>query len=194
MTDPVNPVEHYSRHKVEVEEMVRASGLNWCIFRLGASMPIQMIFDTGMFDVPVDNRIEYVYRGDVALAIANALETDKAWGRLWLIGGGPRNQYLYGDMAAKILDAMGVGMLPTEAFTTEPFPVDWMDTQESQRVLQFQRHTLDDYVAEMREKLGWRRAFVRIFRPIVRAWLLSKSPYYAQNRKKGRLAPSSATV
>ncbi|HHB90982.1 MAG TPA: NAD(P)-dependent oxidoreductase [Anaerolineae bacterium] len=180
VTDPVNPVEHYARHKVEVEKMVRASGLTWAIFRLAASMPIRMIFDPGMFDVPLDNRIEYIHRRDVALAVANALEREAAWNRLWLIGGGPRNQYIYRDMAAKILDAMGVGMLPAQAFTTAPFAVDWMDTEESQRVLQFQTHTLDDYVAELRRNLGWRRAWVAIFRPLVRAWLLRQSPYYHQ--------------
>ncbi len=183
ITDPVNPVEHYSQHKVEVEQMVRESGLIWSIFRLGASMPVQMLFDPGMFDVPLDNRIEYVYRGDVARAIANALEVDEAWGRLWLIGGGPRNQYIYRDMAAQIFDALGVGMLPDEAFTTEPYPVDWLDTEESQRVLQFQKHTLDDYVVEMRQKLGWRRSLIIAARPMVRFWLLHQSPYYKQARK-----------
>jgi nucleoside-diphosphate-sugar epimerase len=186
--DPVNPVEHYSRHKVEVEGMVRASGLTWTIFRLGASMPVQMIFDPGMFDVPLDNRIEYVYRGDVALAIANALETEEVWGRLWLIGGGPRNQYIYRDMATKILDALGVGMLPDEAFSTEPYPTDWLDTAESERVLRFQKHTLDDYVDEMRHKLGWRRTLVRLFRPAVRAWLLRQSPYYQAARRRASSA------
>ncbi len=192
VTDEVAPAEHYSRHKVEVEKLVRTSGLTWTIFRLGAAMPIRMIFDPAMFDVPLDNRIEFVHRLDVARAIANAMETDEVWGRLWLIGGGPRNQYIYRDMATKILDAMGVGMLPDEAFSTTPYPTDWLDTTESQRVLQFQRLTLDDYVAEMRQQLGWRRVFVRIFRPVVRAWLLSKSPYYSQVKKSGSLSLSKA--
>ena len=41
-----------------------------------------------------------------------------------LIGGGPRNQDISRDMAAKILDAMGVGMLPAQAFPTAPIAVD----------------------------------------------------------------------
>ena len=59
-----------------------------------------------MFDVPVDNRIEFVYRDDVALAIVNALECEEVWGKVWNIGGGSRNQFLYGDIAAMILDAL----------------------------------------------------------------------------------------
>jgi nucleoside-diphosphate-sugar epimerase len=152
-----------------------------------------MIFDPAMFDVPLDNRIEFVHRRDVARALANALETDDIWGQTWLIGGGPRNQYIYRDLAAKILDAMGVGMLPDEAFSTIPYPTDWLDTSESQRVLQFQQLTLDDYVAEMRQMLGWRRVFVRLFRPAVRAWLLRQSPYYmAAKRQAGPAAARAA--
>jgi nucleoside-diphosphate-sugar epimerase len=193
-TDAVAPAEHYSRHKVQVEQLVRESGLEWCIFRLGAALPLRMIFDPAMFDVPLENRIEFVHRYDVARAIVNALATDEAWNRLWLIGGGERNQYIYRDMASGILNAMGVGMLPDEAFSTTAYPTDWLDTMESQRVLQFQRLTLDDYVQEMQEKLGWRRVLVRIFRPLVRMWLLRKSPYYRQKKSPSRIVTTGSAV
>ncbi len=73
VTDPVQPVEHYAWHKVACEEMVKSAGLRWAILRLGASMPIRLIIDPGVFDVPLDNRIEYVHGRDVALALANTL-------------------------------------------------------------------------------------------------------------------------
>ncbi len=194
VTDIVAPAEHYSRHKMEVERMVHESGLSWAIFRLGAALPVQAIFDPAIFDVPLDNRIEFVHRLDVARAIANALETDEVWGKLWLIGGGPRNRYIYRDMAAKILDALGVGMLPDAAFTQTPYPTDWLDTDESQRVLQFQQLTLDDYVADLQKEVGWRRMFVKLFRPLVRVWLLSKSPYYQSNKKMEKMTPSESAI
>ena len=187
LSDPVRPVENYALHKVACEEMVKASGLDWTIFRLAAAMPIRLILDTGVFDVPLNNRIEYVHSKDVARAIANALETREVWGDTWLIGGGARCQYFYGDLAARVLDAMGVGMLPAQAFSTTPFSTDWLDTSESQRLLQFQQHTLDDYVSDMRRVLGWRRPFITVLRPFVRAWLLRQSPYY--HRVKSRSAP-----
>jgi len=194
ITDVVAPAEHYSRHKVEVEQMVCESGLTWAIFRLGAALPVQAIFDPAIFDVSLENRIEFVHRLDVARSIANALETDEVWSKLWLIGGGPRNRYIYRDMAAKILDALGVGMLPDAAFTQMPYPTDWLDTDESQRVLQFQQLTLDDYVADLQKEVGWRRAFVKLFRPLVRAWLLSKSPYYRSNRKIAKRRQSEPAI
>ncbi|NOZ72446.1 MAG: NAD(P)-dependent oxidoreductase [Chloroflexi bacterium] len=186
VVDPVQPVEHYSLHKITCEEMIKASGLPFAIFRLAAAMPVRMIMDAGMFDVPLDNRIEFVHSKDVALAIANALETEETWNKLWLIGGGSRCQFYYGDMAAQILEAMGVGMLPAEAFSTVPYSTDWLDTSESQRVLQFQQHTLDDYLLEMRKMLGFRRIIVKALRPVIRTHLLRQSPYYQAWRKEKR--------
>src|SRR5512138_2764640 len=83
-----HPVEHYARHKVEVEGMVRASGLEWSILRLGAALPLRLILDRGMFDVPLDNRIEFVHTRDAGYAFAAAVDTPGVLHRTLLIGGG----------------------------------------------------------------------------------------------------------
>jgi len=178
VSDPVQPVEHYSRHKIECEKMLKASGLEWAIIRLSAALPLAIKMDPGMFDVPLDNRIEFVHTRDVGLAIANAVSSQDIWGKLLLIGGGYRCQYHYRDIAQRVLDAMGVGMLPKEAFSSTPFPTDWVDTTESQRLLKYQRRDLGDYIQEMRALLGYRRHVIQLFRPIVRRWLLRKSSYF----------------
>lgn len=176
--DPVEPIEHYAHHKVECEGMIRASGLEWSILRLAASLPIAMKLDPGMFDVPLENRMEYVHTRDVGLAFANAAGSQEVWGKVLLIGGGPRCQYTYQEITQKVLDGMDVGELPEEAFTKVPFPTDWLDTAESQRLLDYQRHTLDDYVRDMQGLLGYRRYLVRTFRPLIRYVLLKQSPHY----------------
>ena len=173
-----SPVEHYARHKVVAERLVRDSGLTWAIFRLGAALPVRLILDPGMFDVALNNRIEFVHRRDVALAVANALETDAAWGRVWHIAGGPRCQFIYRDMVRMIMETVGIGMLPEEAFNPVPYPTDWLDTEESQAVLQFQEHTFDDYLAELHALVGpVRRRLIGALRPWVRFYLLLHSPY-----------------
>jgi nucleoside-diphosphate-sugar epimerase len=185
--DPIHPVEHYARHKAECEQMVRASGLTWAIYRLPATLPLRLVLDPGMFDVPLDNRIEFGHVRDVAAALAQGLETDAIWGRLLLIGGGPRCQLRYRDFVGTVLEASGVGMLPAGAFTLQPFPTDWLDTRESQRLLRYQRRTLEDYAGDLRHLLGLRRHLVVLFRPIVRWWLLRYSAYY-------RRAPTPAAA
>lgn len=177
VADPLQPIEHYSYHKIECEEMIRNSGLEWGIFRLAASLPLSMKLDPGMFDVPLDNRMEYVHTRDVGLAFARAVEEPRVWGKVLLIGGGPACQYTYRQITQCVLEGIGLGMLPDEAFARTPFPTDWLDTQESQEILGYQRHTLEDYVQDMRARLGSRVLLIRVFRPLVRALLLSQSTH-----------------
>ena len=177
-TDPVRPVEHYARHKVECEQMIRTSGLEWAILRFAAAMPISLKLDPGMFDVPLANRIEFVHTRDVGLAVANATSSPGVWGKLLLIGGGTRCQYYYREIVERLLTAAGVGMLPEAAFTTTPFATDWLDTAESQRMLHYQQRDLGDYIQDVVAALGYRRALTRAFRPVARYALVRQSPYF----------------
>ncbi|HEY3290817.1 MAG TPA: NAD(P)-dependent oxidoreductase [Anaerolineae bacterium] len=176
--DPVQPLEHYAHHKVECERLVRTSGLEWCIFRLSAAFPFALKLDPAMFDIPLDNRMEFVHSRDVGLAIANAVSHPDVWRRILLIGGGARCQYFYREIVERILNASGVGMLPPEAFNQTPFATDWVDTSESQRLLNYQHRDLGDYILEMKAVLGPRRWFIGVARPLAQRMLLSKSIFY----------------
>jgi nucleoside-diphosphate-sugar epimerase len=191
--EQVTPEEHYARHKLECENLVRASGLEWCILRFAAALPYSIRMNPAMFDMPPQNRIEYIHTRDVGVAVANAAETPAVWRKTLLIGGGPKCQLYYRDMLEILLDSMGVGMLPESAFSRKAFATDWMDTRESQRLLHYQQRDLSDFAAELRKKLGLRRLAVRLLRPLVRRRLLALSPYYrpatAQERRwQGRNA------
>ncbi|HJW89597.1 MAG TPA: NAD(P)-dependent oxidoreductase [Anaerolineales bacterium] len=182
VSDPLQPVEHYAQHKVETERMIRNSRLVWSIFRFGAALPIRLILDPGMFEVPLDNRIEFVHSRDVALAIANALEGADVWGKTLLIGGGKPCQLTYREMMESVLGVAGLGKFPDQAFTSVPYSTDWLDTAESQRLLNYQTRTLADYLKEMKARLSYRRGLVLILRPFIRRWLLRRSPYYGIRR------------
>ncbi|NLT73609.1 MAG: NAD(P)-dependent oxidoreductase [Chloroflexi bacterium] len=170
--DPLSPTDHYSHHKIICETLVRRSGLRWTIFRLAASLPTRLILDKAMFKVPLDTRIEFVHHSDIARAVANALDNEAAWGHIWNIGGGRECQLLQGDLVRSVLGAIGVGMLPEQAFGGEPFPTDWLDTAESQRALRFQYHTLQDYLKDLSVRLRPIRPLLRIASPLIRAYLL----------------------
>jgi len=137
-----------------------------------------------MFDVPVNNRIEFAHTRDVGLAIANSVSSEEVWGKILLIGGGKHCQFYYGDMVRRILDALGVGMLPDEAFGKTPFPTDWLDTNESQRLLHYQQRGLDDYIQDLLARLSYRRFLVRLFLPAIRHSLLRQSPYYRRSKQE----------
>jgi UDP-glucose 4-epimerase len=176
--DIPKPVEHYARHKVECEQLVTGSRLTWSIFRLGAALPIRLIMDAGMFDVPLDNRIEFVHTRDVGFALAEALQCDQVWGKILHIGGGKRCQLYYREMVSAVLGAAGVGKLPASAFTRVPFSTDWLDTDESQSLLGFQRHTIEDYARDLRASVGSLRYLIQSVRPLVARYLLNYSPYW----------------
>ena len=177
-TDP------YTEHKIESEGLVKSSGLPWTIVRFGVVTPLRigLTIPPIMFDVPLEQRIEFVHTRDIGLACANAVTADTA-GKILLLGGGEKCRMTYRDMVSKMLDAMGVGMLPDSAFITptcdeEWFHTDFMDTEESQRLLQFQTRTLEDFIDEFKKLMGMKRHLARLFRPLVRRYLISKSPYY----------------
>ncbi len=187
-----SPIEHYSRHKVLCEQMVRSSKLTWAITRFAAALPITMIMDKGMFGVPLSDRMEFVHTRDLGDALANTVNTEEVWFKTLHLGGGPRCQLYYQEIANQVLDAVGIGTLPEEAFTSIPFHTDWLDTRESQELLHYQTRTLDDYVNDIKVRLGWRARAVRLLRPFVKRYILAKSlPYrraHAPKAWEGRIA------
>jgi UDP-glucose 4-epimerase len=133
-----------------------------------------------MFDVPLGNRIEFVHTKDVGLAIANGLASKNIWGKTLHIGGGKDCQFYYGNMIEQILNAMTVGILPEQLFSKIDFPVDWLDTAESQHFLSFQTRILKDYIKDMKKVLGLRIHLIAMFRPLVRLILFRRSPFYRE--------------
>jgi len=146
-TDPINPSphDHYARHKIKCEKMIKESGLDYAIFRFAAIPPMDQGTDPIMFEVPLDTPMEICHTLDTGYAMVNAAESDKVWGKILHIAGGPSCRVPFGEYVGTILESMGVGRLPDEAFGTKPFHCGYMDTIESQELLQFQKHSFDDY-------------------------------------------------
>jgi nucleoside-diphosphate-sugar epimerase len=112
-SDPLNPSDHYSGHKVECEAMVRESGLDWSILRLTAVMPLKLgQMDPIMFEIGLDNQVDFVHTRDVGLAFANSADSAEIGGKVLLIGGGPSCHLHYREFFRRFLDTLGVGMLP----------------------------------------------------------------------------------
>ena len=157
MGDRVQRTDAYSGHKIDCERLVAGSGLRWSILRFADVPPIAVRGPHPMmFRVPLEQRMEMIHPADAGLAVARAVACPEVWGRTLNVGGGPRCQVVYRDYLGAFLDAMGVGRLPDEAFSTEPYCTDWLDTEESQRLLGYQRRSFEDVVRETAALLGWR--------------------------------------
>lgn len=192
VTDPVTATDAYTRHKIEGERMVRASGLTWTIFRFADVPPLAMRSPHPiMFRIPLQTRFEVLHTEDAGLAVANALASDAVWGRVWLIGGGPSCQVHYRDYLGRMLDVMGIGRLPETAFGDKPYSTDWIDTAESEALLRYQRHSFEQIIADVAAALGWRRRLIPLVRPLARWWILRMSPYYTEHRGHAPQVPRS---
>jgi nucleoside-diphosphate-sugar epimerase len=178
VTDPINPSSNYTKHKAEGEKMVQESGLKWCIMRFAAVTPVEYKPNPMAFYISLNSRMEFTHTKDAGLALANAAKSDKVWGKILLIGGGAKNQITYRDYIQRSMEATGIGAFPEEAFGNLPATPDWIDTSESQALLNYQRHTLDDFLKDRIDSLGPRRAELIAQREKIRKELLDQSPYY----------------
>ncbi|MHA1378126.1 MAG: NAD-dependent epimerase/dehydratase family protein [Candidatus Helarchaeota archaeon] len=189
ITDPYNPTDNYTHHKVECEKIIKESGLPWTILRVAAVSVTDVMgsIDPIMFEIPLDQRIEFVHAKDVARAIVNSI-TANVVGKILHVGGGNACQMLQRDFMKKMLGAAGVGMLPENAFIkpqkdSEWFYTDFMDTEEAQKLLHYQVLTFDDYIEELKKIVGPGRYFAKMFSPSIKMALSFKSQYYKDHVK-----------
>ncbi len=193
--EPMEPTDTYTSTKVESElELREKSGLNWTVLRIGAALPLDML-DRDMksslatsFAIPLEQRVEFVHPMDVATAVANSV-TASTEGKILYLGGGRNCQMTNRDFQAKLLDTMGIGMLPDDAFRipkddSDFWYTDYMDTGESQKLLKFQNHSFDMYLSQLKKEFGWRGVFTRMFKPAARWWMVGCSPFYNENKTR----------
>ena len=191
LDDPLTPSkgDHYAEQKIKCETFIRESSLDFAIFRLSYITSMDKLqLDPIMYDVPLDTCLEICDTKDVGLALANAVESKDIWGETLHIAGGKQCRTTYREYLTKMLDLFGVGKieLPKEAFAEGNFHCGYMTTEKSQKALQFQRTTLKDYYRQVKEKVKGQRFWGRLFKPIARFYVLSRTPYLKQKRRNNR--------
>jgi nucleoside-diphosphate-sugar epimerase len=191
--DPMRPCDVYSGQKAEGEEIVRASSLEWVVLRFGgvlstdlSALPLRsdaMFFESAL---PSDGRLHNVDVRDVAWACAAATTADVAR-EILLIAGDDSHRIRFADVAPALASALGMpGALPPGRpgdpnSDDDWFVTDWMDTTRAQEALQFQHHSWDDMLAEIRANAGWTPHLMRRaapLAPVVRAVLRRRGAYW----------------
>ncbi|MHA1734067.1 MAG: NAD-dependent epimerase/dehydratase family protein [Promethearchaeota archaeon] len=188
--DPPNPTTNYTHSKVAVEQMLRETSVNHCTCRLGAVLSSRAPFKTGQvgetFNINLENRVEMVLDLDVATALARAAELVAAGeslnGKILNIGGGGGRGFQgYGrDLTNKLFEEIGIGALDERCFTNEDYFLDWMDTRESQALLDFQKHDFDEAISLFVKPLRKFRPFIKLVSRTIRKRLERKSPRFRQ--------------
>ena len=190
---PVSPADEYGRHKVACEQAIRQSRLRWSILRLSAVTPIHLQAQDPsiMFEFSPDARFEFLHPADAGTAFARAVACDEAIGKTLFIAGGTSCRMTYYDFTNALMNAIGIGRLPVDAFIrTKPprFFGDWVDTEESQSLLQYQKRGLNEQLEDMKKDFGKLVPVIRLVRPLATWFVIRSSAYLKENRRPGAAA------
>ena len=183
--EPISPSDNYSRQKAECEAMLRASSLDTVIFRIAMTPPVALTgLSPFLFDMHAEMRVEFTHPKDQALGIVNSLLVDEIAGRTLCLGGGAKNRFRYREFMNMAFGAMGIPPLPRSAFGDALFLTDWVDSEESQPILDYQRRSASEYFDEVAAELGLARHLMKRIAPALTPLILAHSRHYA--RAQGR--------
>ncbi|MHA1231624.1 MAG: NAD-dependent epimerase/dehydratase family protein [Candidatus Helarchaeota archaeon] len=171
---PVRATDNYSSHKIECENALMNSKLEWIILRFAEAPYLNIDLKPKnlkrMYSLPWDQRVEFVHPLDVATAVSNAVSiSSENTKEIYIIGGGPLCQQIYYDQICMLFEMFNLNPPKKEKFSDKPFYLDWYDTAKSQEVLQFQKRDFNDYIQDLESNLGWKVKFIKFFSPLVNA-------------------------
>lgn len=186
---PPKPYDVYGATKLEAEEQVRSSSLEWVVLRLGGVISVDLrampftsdglVFESAL---PADGRVHTIDVRDVAAAFAAATTADVV-GEILLVAGDDSHQLRQVQIGPALVAAAGL----TGVFSTgrpgnpdsddDWFVTDWMDTIRAQEALAFQQHSWPEMLEEMRANTGWKRYALRLVRPLVKQFMKRPAAY-----------------
>ena len=162
------------------------------IFRIAMTPPVEPgALSPFIFDMHPDMRVEFTHAKDQALGIVNSLTVDDLVGRTLCLGGGSRNRYRYREFMNMAFEAMGFAPLPRAAFGDALHLTDWVDSEESQVILDYQRRDAKDYFKEVSAELGIARHLVKVAGPVLTPVLLAHSRPYAMSEGREPRLPDA---
>lgn len=186
---PTRPTEVYGGHKLEAENLVRSSSLEWVILRLSGVLSVDawalpLGADAPYIEsaLPTDQRFHGVDVRDVATAFAAATTADVVK-EILLIAGDDSHKLRQHEVGGAFAAALGLPGVVSKGRPGNPdsdddwFIIDWMDASRAQEALSFQHHSWPDMLAEMRTRIGWKRHALRLAIPIAKVYTKRQSAY-----------------
>jgi len=145
---PQQALDIYSETKIAAEQVIKTSPLPWTILRIAGIAVPELLEPPQIWPFQQDQRVEFVNRDDVALAIANCVGNDAVRGKVLNIGGGPSWQMRGWQYVKGYYD---IYELPLDEATFQENPgwFDWYDTEDSQRLLNYQQTSWQDFLDQL---------------------------------------------
>jgi nucleoside-diphosphate-sugar epimerase len=152
---PQTALDIYAESKIAGERLIRGASVDTVVLRIAGITVPELQEPPEMWPFTAEQRLEMVHRDDVVTALYKALITPEVRGTVLNIAGGPTWQTTGRQYVADLYDILGVP-LAMAAFRSADKPgwVDWYDTEDSQRLLDYQQHTYASYLATLRREVA----------------------------------------
>ena len=150
---PQQALDIYAESKIAAERSLRESYPNAVILRIsGISVPsIQSPPEVWPF--MTDQRIEFIHRDDVVRALCAAAGAEETKGQVFNIAGGITWRTTGRAYTKDYYDLLDVP-IEEARFQEHPGWCDWYDTEESQRVLSYQKTSYQAYLGQLGDEIG----------------------------------------
>lgn len=185
-----SPGDEYALTKIEAEEIIARSSLDWTVFRLAAIMGGHKMSKL-MFHQPLDTSLEIATPQDTARAFVNAIfKRDELSKRIFNLGGGESCRIDYKGFLERSFGIFGLGELdfPEQSFAEKNFHCGFYeDGIDLEEILHFRRHSLDDYFEMEREKVSPLKRFgASLLRKPIKYYLSKQSEPLMAFRKNDK--------
>ncbi len=183
VTDKLKPNDDdfYAHTKIQAENLVKNSGLEWTIFRVSAVFGVKNHkISELMFHMPVSTPLEFITPADAGRAFAKAVVNwQQLSGKIFNLGGGEKCRITYRDFLKENFKIYGLGepKFPPVAFATTNFHCGYYaDGDELEQILNFRHDSVESYFEQLRKKINPFQKFItQLFSPVIQRILLSKS-------------------
>ena len=173
--------DYYAITKLEAEAALRASRLEWSIFRLTFISGVKNHkISPLMFHQPLPTQLELATPEDTARAFIHTIEKKyELMGQTFNLGGGEQCRIRYDTFLSRMFKIYGLGKVnfPKHAFAKKNFHCGfYMDGDILENILHFRQDSVESYFSKVKKAIPEIQRFLTtLFCPAIKRSLLNKS-------------------
>jgi nucleoside-diphosphate-sugar epimerase len=173
--------DHYAQTKIDAENIILNSNIEYTIFRLGAVMGNPKI-NPLMFHMPLKTKLEIVSNVDVGEALVKSIHHLKdLQGQIFNLGGGEKCRTSYHDFLENMFRINGLKPrdINLDAFALNNFHCGYyIDGHKLNNILNFQNDTLITYYERLKKETpSYKRFVTNVFSKPILYFMQRKSVF-----------------
>jgi len=142
-------IDVYADSKISGEQVVKESGVNSVVLRIASIAVPEFLEPPDPWPFTAEQRVEMIHRDDVADALRNAIDSREAIGNIFNIAGGESWRLKGKNYVEDFFEVMGAP-IEMAVYRDSAGWNDWYDTDESQKILEYQNRSYQHYSNQMR--------------------------------------------